>query len=319
MKQVFVEAIGTQVSSVGFGCASLGSRVGTREGLQALERAYEAGVTWYDVAPSYGDGAAESIWGEFACRRRDRVCVCTKVGMRPPTTSTAMRLLKPLFRISIAAFPVLKQYSSRVRSTPFKVPLSAEVIRSSVEESLRRLRTDYVDVLALHRPTVEELAHEDIVRAAERLVQDGKARAISVAGSLEAGIRSLGETLPYGLVQIANTPIERNLGKLKERADSRRTFITHGTFSCLDWVIAKINTNEKVRAALLDFGFRGDPPEIATEFLADYAFSTNSNGVTLVSMLRKSHLDFNLQRLRSYPTPERLTSIVAALDAATTD
>ncbi|WP_258582170.1 aldo/keto reductase [Mesorhizobium sp. AR02] len=162
------EAIGSTVSSIGFGCASLGSRIGVRKGIETLERAYEAGVTWYDVAPSYGDGMAESIWGEFASRKRGSVCVCTKVGMRPPKTSVPMRLLKPLSRIAIAAAPALKQYASRVRSTPFKVPLSAELIRSTVEESLGRLRTDYVDVLALHRPTAEELVREGIIRAVER-------------------------------------------------------------------------------------------------------------------------------------------------------
>ncbi|MDB5619671.1 aldo/keto reductase [Tardiphaga sp.] len=319
MKLVFVEAIGRKVSSVGFGCASLGSRIGVRKGLETLERAYAAGVTWYDVAPSYGDGVAESILGEFASRRRDSVCVCTKVGMRPPKTPTAMRVLKPLSRIAITAFPTLKQYASRVRPTPFKVPLSAELIRSSVEESLRRLRTDYVDVLALHRPTVEELVHQDIIRAVERVVQDGKVRAISVAGDIGAGMTALDESLPYRFVQIANTPLEPNLEKLKERAHSHRTFITHGTFSCLDQIIARINAQKEILVALDELGYRGSPTEIAAAFLADYAFATNSAGVTLISMFQKEHLDFNLLRLKSHPTPERLNSIVAALEVGATD
>ncbi|BAB54897.1 aldo/keto reductase [Mesorhizobium japonicum] len=319
MKQVFVEAIGSKVSSIGFGCASLGSRIGARQGIETLERAYEAGVTWYDVAPSYGDGMAESIWGEFASRKRDRVCVCTKVGMRPPNTPTAMRLLKPLSRMAIAVVPALKQYASRVRPTPFKVPLSAELIRSSVEESLGRLRTDYVDVLALHRATAEELVREDIIRAVERVVQDGKARAISVAGDLEAGMTALKESLPYRLVQIANTPLKPNLAKLKARAHRHRTFVTHGTFSGLDRIVAKFNTRKEILAALGDLGYRGSPNEVAIAFLADYAFATNSAGVTLVSMFKKEHLDFNLRRLKSDPTPEHLNAVAAALDMGVTD
>lgn len=313
MKLVFVEAIGSKVSSVGFGCASLGSRIGIRKGLETLERAYEAGITWYDVAPSYGDGMAESIWGEFASRKRDSVCVCTKVGMRPPKTSATMRALKPLSRIAIATVPALKRYASRVRPTPFKVPLSAEFIRSSVEESLRRLRTDYVDVLALHRPTAEELVREDIIRAVERVVQDGKARAISVAGDLEAGMTALDESLPYRFVQIANTPLEPNLGKLKERAHGHRTFVTHGTFSGLDRIVETLNAQKEILAALGDLGYRGSPTDVAVSFLADYAFAANSAGVTLVSMFKKEHLDFNLLRLKNHPTPERLNAIVAAL------
>jgi len=314
MKRVFVEAIGSNVSSIGFGCASLGSRIGVRKGIETLERAYDAGVTWYDVAPSYGDGMAESIWGEFASGKRDRVCVCTKVGMRPPKTSATMRLMKPLSRIAVAAAPALKRYASKVRPTPFKVPLSAELIRSSVEESLGRLRTDYVDVLALHRPTAEELVREDIIRAVERVVQDGKARAISVAGDLEAGMTAFKESLPYRFVQIANTPLEPNLGKLKARAHRHRTFVTHGTFSALERIVAKFNAQKEILVALGDLGYRGSPREIAVSFLADYAFASNSAGITLVSMFKKEHLDFNLRRLKNDPTAERLNAVIAALD-----
>lgn len=314
MKLVFVEAIDSKVSSIGFGCASLGSRIGVRKGIDTLERAYEAGISWYDVAPSYGDGMAESIWGEFASGKRDRVCVCTKVGMRPPKTSATMRVLKPLSRIAIAAVPGLKRYAPRVRPTPFKVPLSAELIRSSVEESLGRLRTDYVDVLALHRPTAEELVREDIIRAVERVIQDGKARAISVAGDLEAGMTALQESLPYRFVQIANTPLAPNLRKLQARAHRHRTFVTHGTFSGLDRIVEKLNAQNEILIALQNLGYSGSPTEIAAAFLADYAFATNSAGITLVSMFKKEHLDFNLLRLKNDPTPERLSAIVTALD-----
>src|SRR5882757_6399390 len=74
-----VEALGRRVSGVGLGCASLDSRIGVRKGLEALERAYEAGIAWYDVAPSYGDAMAESTLGEFASRKRDSVYVCTRL------------------------------------------------------------------------------------------------------------------------------------------------------------------------------------------------------------------------------------------------
>ena len=58
--------------AIGMGCASLGSRVGRREGLRALARAYDAGITWFDVAPSYGDAEAETILGEFVQGRPPR-------------------------------------------------------------------------------------------------------------------------------------------------------------------------------------------------------------------------------------------------------
>jgi aryl-alcohol dehydrogenase-like predicted oxidoreductase len=315
MKLVCVEALGRRVSSVGFGCASLGGRIGLRKALEALERAYEAGITWYDVAPSYGDAMAESILGEFASKKRDSIYVCTKVGVRPADTRAAMRLLKPIVRIVVATFPALQKQVSRVRPKPFKVPLSAELIRTSVEKSLRRLRTDYVDVLALHRPAVEEVVREDIIMALERVVRDGKARAVSIAGNLEAGMKGLDESLPYRLVQIANNSLEPDLAKLKERSRPGRTFVTYGSFSSLDRLVTRINAQTEILSALHELGYRGNLTEIAAAFLVDYAFATNSAGVSLFSMLKKEHLDFNLLRLRSHPTLEQLDPVVAALSS----
>jgi aryl-alcohol dehydrogenase-like predicted oxidoreductase len=202
-----------------------------------------------------------------------------------------------------------------VRPKPFKVPLSAELIRTSVEESLRRLRTDYVDVLALHRPTVEEVVREDIILALERVVQDGKARAISIAGDLEAGMKGLDESLPYRLAQIANNPIEPNLEKLKDRACPGRTFVTFGSFSSLDRLVERIDAQKEILRALHKLGHRGNLTEIAAAFLVDYAFAANSAGVSLFSMLQKEHLDFNLRRLRSHPTLKELDPVVAALSS----
>jgi len=313
MKQVYVDALGGKVSSVGFGCASLGGRIGVREGLRALERAYEAGITWYDVAPSYGDAMAESIWGQFASKKRDTVQVCTKVGMRPGNTSSLMRILKPISRIAIQTFPALRSQVSRVRPQPFRVPLSGELITASIEQSLRRLRTDYVDVLALHRPAIEEVVREDIILALERIVKDGKARAISIAGDLEAAMKGLNDSLPYRLVQTANTPLEPNLEKLKDRDSSARTIVTYGTFSCLDQLVGRIGGQKEILSAFRELGYQGNLTEIASSFLADYAFATNSAGVTLFSMFSKEHLDFNLRRLKSHPALSSLNSIVALL------
>lgn len=312
MKTVRVDALGASVSSIGFGCASLGGRVGARVGIEALERAYEAGITWYDVAPSYGDGMAESICAKFLSRRRGEVYICTKVGMRPSATSAAMRLLKPIARASLAVFPGIRPRLSALKPKPFKVPLSAELITTSTEDSLRRLRTDYVDVLALHRPTREEVVREDIVRTLERIVQDGKARAISIAGNNEVGFDALDESLPYRLVQIANNPLEPNLQRSKESVRSR-TYVTYGSFSSVDELVARIGASRRLLNDLNELGYRGEPAKIAAAFVVDYALAANSAGVTLFSMFRKEHLAFNLLRSTQVPALHLLTRIAAEL------
>ena len=83
MRRVTLGTTGIETSCLGFGCASLGSRVGEAPGLRALEAAFDAGVTWLDLAPLYGGGRAEEIAGRFLKGRRDAVQICSKVGLAP--------------------------------------------------------------------------------------------------------------------------------------------------------------------------------------------------------------------------------------------
>src|SRR4051794_8396453 len=96
MRHIEFAPLGRVVSAVGFGCASLGSRVDARTGTAAINRAREAGIDWFDVAPSYGDGHAESILGAALVSKRHVVTICTKVGILPAPISFGMRLVKPL-------------------------------------------------------------------------------------------------------------------------------------------------------------------------------------------------------------------------------
>ena len=81
--------------------------------LRALNRAFDAGVTWFDVAPSYGDAEAETILGEFARGKRDKIQICTKVGIRPARTPFAMRAAKPILRCAVDTVPMLRKYVTR--------------------------------------------------------------------------------------------------------------------------------------------------------------------------------------------------------------
>ena len=71
MRRVVLGGTGIETSALGFGCASLGSRVDAREGARALAAAHEGGVTWFDLAPVYGGGRAEAIAAPFLQTIRD--------------------------------------------------------------------------------------------------------------------------------------------------------------------------------------------------------------------------------------------------------
>ena len=114
---VHVASLGRKVSAIGFGCASLGSRISATDGGRALDQAFDLRVWWYDVAPSYGDGQAEILLGEFPKGLREKVVVCTKFGIARPNISRTKQLLRPLARLTAETFPVRRSTVSRVRAT----------------------------------------------------------------------------------------------------------------------------------------------------------------------------------------------------------
>src|SRR4051794_1708473 len=105
MRQVRCEALEREVSTIGFGCASLGSRVSVSAGMRALAQAFDNGVTWYDTAPPYGAGRAEPTLGSFIAGKRDKVVICTKVGIPRPPAFWPSLLFAPLARGVIKLIP----------------------------------------------------------------------------------------------------------------------------------------------------------------------------------------------------------------------
>src|SRR5882672_11165990 len=139
-------AEGPEVSVVGLGCNNFGMRVDLEGTRAVVDAALEAGVTLFDTADIYGGkGGSESLLGEVLEGRRDRVGLATKFGgdMGDGTEARGSR----------------------------------EYIRKAIEASLRRLRTDYVDLYQYHTPDhVTPL--EETLGALDELVHEGKARHI---------------------------------------------------------------------------------------------------------------------------------------------
>ena len=142
-----------QVSVVGFGAWGIGGRTpgATSYGAtddavsrRALEEAFDRGITFYDTASVYGDGHSEELIGECFDGRRHEIVIATKAGI-----------------------------TSSFRGYDF----SASALRASLEGSLRRLRTDYVDVLQLHNAGADVvLGQPHIAQLLRALVAEGKIR-----------------------------------------------------------------------------------------------------------------------------------------------
>ena len=155
---------GLSVSAVGFGCWPMaGDRYGAiedDEAVKAIHRALDRGVNCVDTAPAYGGGHSEEVVARALEGKRRDVILVTKCGVKPPPPG----VLGPL------------RDSSR-----------ANIFRE-VDLSLKRLRTDYVDVLLIHWPDAST-TFEDSMRALEEVVVSGRARFVGVSNYTSAMIR----------------------------------------------------------------------------------------------------------------------------------
>ncbi|MTI88794.1 MAG: aldo/keto reductase [Balneolaceae bacterium] len=137
------------VSEVSFGCMSLDPRQETANTL--LRQAYDAGINFFDTADLYDRGRNEEIVGQALAPVRSNVYIATKVGN------------------------VWKEDGSGWDWKPTK-----EHILSAVDESLKRLQTDYIDLYQLHGGTIDDPI-DDIIEAFELLKAEGKIRAYGIS------------------------------------------------------------------------------------------------------------------------------------------
>lgn len=146
MRYVTLGDAGPAVSELGLGCKQLGSVIGHTEARTVIDAALDAGVTYFDTADSYGAGASETLLGEILGPRRSSVVIATKFGLDAGVIVKAPRA-------------------------------NRKYIHAAVEASLRRLRTDYIDLYQQHYPDDTDML-EETMDALHRLVVEGKVRAI---------------------------------------------------------------------------------------------------------------------------------------------
>lgn len=181
MEQRLLGASGIAVSPVGMGCMGIthasGAPMSPEEGVRVIRAAYDMGYTFFDTAECYTglypDGSVaynETVVGEALRPVRDRVVIATKCGVQHG-----------------------KDRSLLLDSRP-------ETIRASLEGSLRRLGTDYVDLYYQHRidPAVPPEAVADTMAG---LIREGKIRAWGISEANEDYLRRAHAVCPVAAVQ----------------------------------------------------------------------------------------------------------------------
>jgi aryl-alcohol dehydrogenase-like predicted oxidoreductase len=317
MRTITLHGFGTPVGVIGFGCASLGSRVSASQGLQALTEAHAAGVSWFDVAPAYGAGDAEAILGRFARGKRDRICICTKVGLAPPQRNALLKQVYAVARPVVGVLTGLRRAFRRMPSTRnVSLPLTPQLITDSLHRSLQRMGTDHVDVFALHKPAHADIERDDIRRTLQDLRQAGKVRHVGVAGDLEAARLALAHRETYSMVQVADDPVEQSVLQLPLQGDRPYTLITHsilGVDGARERVLQALRgAGKPAMTRLVGMGYSPQPEQAVAELLLDRALASNPGGVVLMSMFGARHRAENLQRAAGPARPDAI-GLVAEL------
>lgn len=172
------------ISKAVFGTSRLGGtieRFDKREALNILRTVLDAGIHTFDTADIYAQGNSERLLAEAFQGRRDEVVYATKGGYVLSGKARLLAKVKPLVRRFMKAKPGLSKTAGRARGGQMAHDFSREHMTHAVEASLKRLRTDTIDIYQLHSPTADHLRNSDAFETLATLKQAGKIRAYGVS------------------------------------------------------------------------------------------------------------------------------------------
>lgn len=277
------------VSIIGFGAAPLGNvfRIADpKEATRAVHYAIDHGINFFDVSPYYGPLLAEERLGEALVGRRDSIVLATKCG--------------------------------RYGDSDFD--FSAKCVSASVEDSLRRLKTDRIDLLQVHDVEFGDLRQiiDETIPAMQRLKQQGKIRAVGITGYPLKALVHIAKQAPidciltycrYNLMitdlDDVLTPVARQLGigLINASALNMGVLTERGA---ADWHPAPKQLRDAGQKAVALCKSRGvNLSEVALRFSFDHPFVSS----TLVGISSQQHVQQSLNMLAATTDPALLEEL----------
>ncbi len=282
-----------EVSVLGFGTAPFGGAYGAfdpRECQRAVHLAIDRGINFFDSSPYYGITLSEQRLGEALEGRREKVVLATKCG-----------------RYGLDDFD-----------------FSAKRITSSIDESLRRLKTDYLDLFQVHDVEFGDFQQivDETVPAVRKIQKQGKARYIGITGyPLNMLIRiakqvAVDTILSYCHYNLMNTDLDAELAPfarangigLINASGLHMGMLTEG--GAPEWHPAPATVKNAAKRAVEFCRRRGkDISPIAIRFCLDHPFVSS----TLVGMSTRKEVESNLELLRLQTDRELVGEIRAVI------
>lgn len=253
-----------RTSVAGYGCASVFSKANFSESEceLLLNTANDGGINMFDSGPSYGDGLAETRLGNWiSSRDRSKYFLSTKVGTYGKTSGLPIRSFDP------------------------------KHIEKSLSDSLRRLRTDYVDVLYLHGPSIHDIT-EDVIEYLINERQNGRIRFAGV-NSFEKSVITNPLILNFDVVMLQYNVVDRSASSAIKYLKSNNVSVMSAT--ALGRAIYNINTFLPIRKNSLWYiarAIKSDPLfPIKGYIIHKKARAEGIDGITYsLKFLRDEHL-----------------------------
>ena len=199
MRTMKIGKSGIEASVVGIGAWAIGGdsmwgESDEAESIRTIHRARDLGVTLLDTAPAYGLGHSEEVVGKALAGRRGDYVLSTKCGLRWDVQEGALLMERDGVRI--------------VRNT------RPEFLAEEIEMSLRRLKTDYIDIYIVHWQALPEYPCPiaDTMGFLNKLKQQGKIRAIGASNLDEAHFREYVAAGQLDLIQEKYSMLDRGVG-----------------------------------------------------------------------------------------------------------
>jgi len=281
---------GLKVSIVGFGASPLGGEFGSidpEEGRRAVNYAIEQGINYFDVAPYYGRTLAETRLGEFLEGKRDKIILTSKA-----------------CRYDISDFD-----------------FSAKRVMRSIEESLKRLRTDYIDIYQIH--DVEYGKREQVISetlpAMFKLAEQGKIRFVGITGypltplKEIAGTADIDTILSYCRYNLMDTTMDdiltpvarrRGIGLVNASPLHMRVLTEKGAPYWHPAPKKVFETAEKVAQLCRRRG------TTISELAMQFALEHKDVAITLVGMSKVRHVEANIKIVGTKLEPKLLAEVL---------
>jgi len=294
---------GLAISPLAFGCAPVGSIASVRRSIKAMEKAFDLGVNLFDTADMYGLGTSEQVLGQTFRSRRDQIVISTKCGYVYSTKLKLASKLKPLLRPLVKRISGVRTAAIRTIKSETNHNFEPQYIRESVESSLRKLGTDYIDIFFLHDPPRTISERNDVFQMLGTLRDQGKIRFLGVSGECDVCLdlmRPENSNLGVSVLQVEmNLLKQQAMDRLLALAENSpigliaRQPFGHGT------VLPALRGSDQ----LAQFNLQDDPRKLA-QLAIRFVLQSPQVASLVTSMISPKHIDCNLEALEIGPLSE---------------